>query len=184
MALRRRPTEDPSTALDAAEPPDPLLSSIQRPRLIYGQQFFDDLTRELIAISGDEFVKRYDAGRYDDILDDPWYSDLMYLALLGGLGRQAASGKKGTPLALRRTKTDEPSAAPDADDARDPYLPPMRLLTITESQAFFDDKARQLLGISGDEFIRRYHSGRYDDILDDPWYSDLMYLAMLGGLGR
>lgn len=87
-------------------------------------------------------------------------------------------------MALRRPRTPEPAAAPEAGDAGDPMLPPMQLFTIIESRAFFDDKARQLLGISGDEFVRRYYTGRYDDILDDPHHSDLIYLAMLGGLGR
>ena len=87
-------------------------------------------------------------------------------------------------MALRRERVDQPVADIDDDEAVDPSLPPMRLLTISESQAFFDDMVRRRLGISGDEFVRRYYAGRYDDILDDPHYSDLLYLAMLGDLGR
>jgi hypothetical protein len=87
-------------------------------------------------------------------------------------------------MAVRRQQIDEPLADVDPDDAVGLSLPPMRLLSVSESQAFFDDMTRKLLGISGDEFIRRYHTGRYDDILDDPHHSDLIYLAMLGGLGR
>jgi hypothetical protein len=165
--------------LDAVQP----LEAQSPPTLVEGQDFFDNMARRLLAISGDEFVRRYYAGRYDDILDDPHHSDLMYLAMLGGLGRSART-QETDAMALRHRQTVEPFADLDADDAVDPSLPPMRLLTISESQAFFDDMVRRRLGISGDEFVRRYYAGRYDDILDDPHYSDLMYLAMLGDLGR
>jgi len=60
----------------------------------------------------------------------------------------------------------------------DLMLPPVRDLSPEESQAFFDEKAQTLLGISGAEFVRRYHAGDYDAILDDPEHSDLMYMAM------
>ena len=53
-------------------------------------------------------------------------------------------------------------------------------LSPAESVAFFDGKARELLGISGDEFVRRWHAGEYDAIADDPAHSDIMYLAILG----
>jgi hypothetical protein len=53
-----------------------------------------------------------------------------------------------------------------------------------ESREFFDRSARELLGISGDEFIRRWDAGDYDEIADDPAHSDVMYLAMLSDLGR
>jgi hypothetical protein len=58
------------------------------------------------------------------------------------------------------------------------------VLTPEQSRAHFDELTYELLGISGDEFTRRYDAGRHDDILDDPYHSDLMYLAMLGDLGR
>ncbi len=53
-------------------------------------------------------------------------------------------------------------------------------MTVEESLAFFDDKARTLLGISREEFHRRWNSGDYDDIADDGDHSDIMYLAILG----
>ena len=41
--------------------------------------------------------------------------------------------------------------------------PTYRILTEEEGRARFDETARRLLGISGDEFARRYDSGYYDD---------------------
>jgi len=58
--------------------------------------------------------------------------------------------------------------------------PPVRDLSPEESRAFFDAKAQALLGISGDEFVRRWNAGDYDEIADDPAHSDIMYLAILG----
>jgi hypothetical protein len=42
--------------------------------------------------------------------------------------------------------------------------------------------ARELLGISGDEFRQRWNAGEYDAIADDGDHSDIMYLALLGNL--
>lgn len=59
-------------------------------------------------------------------------------------------------------------------------LPGVIDLNPEESKAFFDDAARQLLGISGDEFAARWAAGEYDDIADDPEHREVLYLAMLG----
>ena len=55
--------------------------------------------------------------------------------------------------------------------------PPVRDLSPEESRAFFDAKAQELLGISGDEFARRWNAGDYDETADEPPF-DIMYLAM------
>ena len=61
---------------------------------------------------------------------------------------------------------------------------PVRDLDPHDSQRFFDAKARELLGISGDEFLRRWAAGDYDDVADDPAHADVMYLVRLGSGGR
>jgi hypothetical protein len=40
------------------------------------------------------------------------------------------------------------------------------------------------MNMSGEEFLRRYDAGEFDDILDDSDHPDLMYLAMLIPFGR
>lgn len=57
-------------------------------------------------------------------------------------------------------------------------------LSAEESQALFDERARQLLGISGAEFLRRWDAGEYDAIADDPEHPEIMRLAMLIPFGR
>ena len=41
--------------------------------------------------------------------------------------------------------------------------PTYRILTEEEGRILFDETARRLLGISGEEFVHRYDAGYYDD---------------------
>ena len=44
---------------------------------------FDAQTRRRLGITGDEFLRRLDAGEFDDIIDDPInHPGVAYLALL------------------------------------------------------------------------------------------------------
>jgi hypothetical protein len=35
------------------------------------------------------------------------------------------------------------------------------------------------MGMSGEEFLRRYDAGEFDDIFDDPDHPEILHLAML-----
>ena len=50
---------------------------------------------------------------------------------------------------------------PDEED-----LPPLYVLTPEEARAQFDARVRELMGISGEEFLRRLDAGEYDEIYD------------------
>lgn len=52
------------------------------------------------------------------------------------------------------------------DTTVDP-LPGIDLLTPEEARALFDRRARQLLRISGEEFLRRWDAGEYRPVRDD-----------------
>jgi len=56
---------------------------------------------------------------------------------------------------------------------------PMRAVTPDEGRAIFDHQARRLLGISGEDFLRRWDAGEYREIADTPGNLHLMYLALL-----
>lgn len=56
-------------------------------------------------------------------------------------------------------------------------LPPMIWLTPEESWALFDQEAREIAGVSGEEFIRKVRAGEYHDIPDEPEYWDLIFLV-------
>jgi hypothetical protein len=46
-------------------------------------------------------------------------------------------------------------------------IPGIDVLTAEEAHAFFDQKARETLGISGDEFLRRWDDGEYQPVPDE-----------------
>ncbi|MDQ3411047.1 MAG: hypothetical protein M3509_02905 [Chloroflexota bacterium] len=87
-------------------------------------------------------------------------------------------------MALRQSGHHALPVESDTTDPSDYELPPIRMLNREETRTFFDDKVRELLGISAEEFVERWHAGDYADILDNSPRSDIMYLTLLGNLGR
>ena len=56
----------------------------------------------------------------------------------------------------------------------------VRHLDAEEWRAFFDANARNRLGMSGEEFLRRLDAGEFDEIADDVVnHPGLMYMVML-----
>jgi hypothetical protein len=56
----------------------------------------------------------------------------------------------------------------------------IRYLSDDEAREAFDKDARRLLGISGEEFLRRYDAGEYDkEDLDDRTLRGAMKMIML-----
>lgn len=48
----------------------------------------------------------------------------------------------------------------------------------------FDRQARELVGMSGDEFIRRWEAGEFRDVADSPGNPHILRLASLMPFGR
>jgi hypothetical protein len=48
-----------------------------------------------------------------------------------------------------------------------------------EARAYFDKSARDLLGMSGEEFLRRLDAGEWEEVIDDGEHSDHLFLAMM-----
>lgn len=59
-----------------------------------------------------------------------------------------------------------------------------RWLTDEEAHAIFDAEARRVMQMSGEEFLRRYDAGEYDDVPDDVDHLDFMDLVFLIPFGR
>jgi hypothetical protein len=53
-----------------------------------------------------------------------------------------------------------------------------------EARAYFDATARELVGMSGEEFLRRLDSGEWDEVIDDGEHRDHLYVASLRSLAR
>ncbi len=74
--------------------------------------------------------------------------------------------------------------ATDSDEVElgldgEPLLPPIRELTEDEAWQLFDENARYYLGISGEEFLRRWDAGEYRDNDYRPDHTAIIEVAML-----
>ncbi len=58
------------------------------------------------------------------------------------------------------------------------------ILSPEEGRRFFDDQCRALLNISGEEFIRRWDAGEYEDMEDIPENWDILHVSLLLPFGR
>ncbi len=71
------------------------------------------------------------------------------------------------------------------DVRHDDGIAPIKQLSREETLAEFDAQARQVLEISGVEFLRRLDAGDLDEIIDDPGaYPGITYLLMLSDVVR
>ncbi len=57
-------------------------------------------------------------------------------------------------------------------------------LSDDEARAIFDEQARKVVGMSGEEFLRRYDAGEFDDIQDDSEHLVFMSLVLSIPFGR
>jgi hypothetical protein len=84
-----------------------------------------------------------------------------------------------------RTTDDAPDRQLDVEiDWGEVSTSGVQFVTPEEGRAYFDEQARELLGISGAEFVRRHDAGEYDDIIDDPAHDAVGFLAFLIDLAR
>ena len=65
-------------------------------------------------------------------------------------------------------------AIPQRSDAGD-----ITILQGDEARAYFDAEAHELVGMSGEEFLRRLDSGEWDEVIDEPEYRDHLFLASM-----
>jgi hypothetical protein len=65
-----------------------------------------------------------------------------------------------------------------------PELLTTQFATPEEGRSLFDAAARRELGMSGEEFIRRWDQGEFRDALNGPEHVKLMRLVMLMPFGR
>jgi hypothetical protein len=71
-------------------------------------------------------------------------------------------------------------AVPLTKRSHEDVVVPIPQRTREETLAEFDAQARQVLQMSGEEFLRRLDAGELDDVIDDPaGYPGITYLLML-----
>ena len=62
--------------------------------------------------------------------------------------------------------------------------PGIHWISREEARARFDAEARRVMGMSGDEFLRRYDAGDFMDVHDDGENLEFVALEMLMPWGR
>lgn len=75
----------------------------------------------------------------------------------------------------------KPNQAQASDDILGTEIVPgVYMLSPEEGRSLFDTKARELLGISGDEILQRWDAGEFQPIPDTPegWKVGEMYMLM------
>jgi hypothetical protein len=88
-------------------------------------------------------------------------------------------------MALTPEQADRADQVDNADLANGAELSDgVRLLNDEEAREHFDGDARRLLGISGDELLRRYDAGYYDRELEDRELRAVMKLRMIENFVR
>ena len=68
-----------------------------------------------------------------------------------------------------------------ATNPRDDTVPAYEI-TPEEQREQFESRVRELMGMSGEEFLRRLDAGEYDEIIDStshPHGLDIVYLEMM-----
>ena len=72
--------------------------------------------------------------------------------------------------------------ATDADtevEAEDDVLPPTWIVTPEEGRRMYDEAARKWMGMSGEEFLRRWDAGEFYEIADTPGNLHIVRLVMM-----
>ena len=64
------------------------------------------------------------------------------------------------------------------------HVEAIRFLDDDEAREDFNREAKRLLGVTGEEFLRRYEAGEYATPRDDRELRGVMKLVMLGSVGR
>lgn len=181
MATEIATAENPVQWMDAAET----------------RAYFDRQARARLNMTGEEFLQRLDAGAWDAVIDDPDYRDVLVLSVMADVVRRAPTGSDATTSAARAAASpptvrpseasDEMARPSDMETAADEAFAggnPVVWKTVEEDMADFDDMARLRLNMSGAEFLRRLDAGEWEEVIDDPGYEDVLYLALFADVAR
>jgi hypothetical protein len=95
------------------------------------------------------------------------------------------AGLRGTPVRARwPVALEAVMALPHESVDDEESVPNIVFLEGEEAHAYFDKAAHELVGMSGQEFLRRLDAGEWDEVIDDDEYRDHLYLAMMRGFAE
>lgn len=124
---------------------------------------FDETARRYMNMSGEEFLRRWETGDFED----PDSSDVIHVGIMAPLFVDCGSGLKYESSAISekllsadgahaRTMR-SPKPEPELDESRIVYL------TREEGLALLDEQAWEYLNMSGEEFLQRWETGDFED---------------------
>jgi hypothetical protein len=94
-----------------------------------------------------------------------------------GHGTRLAGRRHGVAVPLRHQSDDDEETSVEENQG-------VLWLTPEEGHALFDRRARKHLGISGEEFLRRWDAGEIGPVPDTPEWRGLGELVMMMPLAR
>lgn len=152
------------------QPPDEVDDFIMPPE--EARAYFESEIQRLLGMSGDEFLRRYDAGEYLDMEDSIENRNYLEASFLISFGR---AGETAEEAAARRNSVEhEEIDMPEG----------VTFLTGQAALDYFEQEVQRLVGMSGAEFIRRYDSGEYETMEDIPENWNIFEAAFLIPFGR
>jgi hypothetical protein len=149
------------------------------------RRLFDEMAREWIGISGEEFIQRWEAGEYANIPDDLAHRRHIELSLMipySTVGQAAVipSPQQASVIAREEVASVSSAVRPtELTTEDDGIIDGDDFIGAEEGRQMFDAAVRRRMGISGDEFIRRWEAGEYDGIWDTPGHLHIGDLASL-----
>jgi hypothetical protein len=60
----------------------------------------------------------------------------------------------------------------------------VQIISAAEAREIFDYRARKAMGMSGEEFLRRWDDGEFRELFDKRGHEELTSLVMMMGFGR
>ena len=81
-------------------------------------------------------------------------------------------------------KSLKPDYGPVPDDFDPDEIPGVHAVSKQEAHELFEEQAMKTLGISGDEFVRRWEAGEYQPVPDDTEGRKIARLSMIIGFHR
>jgi len=79
-------------------------------------------------------------------------------------------------------KSIKPDYGPVPDDFDPDEIPGVHFVSKQEAREFFESEAMKTLGITGEEFVRRWEAGEWQPVPDDTEGRKIARLSMIIGL--
>jgi hypothetical protein len=140
----------------------------------------DTQARERLGMSGEEFLRRWRADDFSEEFKDEHHSDFVFLSLMAvpfGEKGSAVRADPRVPESGESTMAVEKQFVEAIDDQTEQMAPGG--LTDEEALAVLDRQARSRLGMSGEEFLRRWRDDAFSQDFKDENHPAFAFLSVM-----